>query len=185
MDSCAIAVSMCALTVSQVSDKLLEVVGAVGVKIYWEHLVADVALSRTGFLQYVDIRSKSGAYTAEFAAEQEGGESKGQYTETGDLRIPCIALLCCNQKQCDKDVFCAINDSGLVFDGGLVVDAVSRNMCSLCILSLTFFSTIGSHSAQWTPAFTAWGTSRASRACIKTHCHMPGDHLFCSSLSLC
>src|SRR4051812_38336835 len=48
-----------------------------------------------------------------------------EIASNGDIRVPCIALLCCNYKQCDRDVFAAINDSGLVFDGGLVVDAVS------------------------------------------------------------
>lgn len=36
--------------------------------------------------------------------------------------ITCDALLCCMNKQCDPDMFAAINDAGLVYDGGIVVD---------------------------------------------------------------
>jgi hypothetical protein len=39
--------------------------------------------------------------------------------------LSCIALLMCGSKEyqsCEKDIFSAINDCGLVFDGGLVVD---------------------------------------------------------------
>lgn len=37
--------------------------------------------------------------------------------------VPCSALLfCVNPHQCDVDVFSAIRDCGLVFDGGVVVD---------------------------------------------------------------
>jgi hypothetical protein len=41
------------------------------------------------------------------------------------LMIACMALLLCNNAVCDRDMFAAIVDSGLVFDGGLVVDTVS------------------------------------------------------------
>lgn len=40
------------------------------------------------------------------------------------VMIACMALLLCNNAVCDRDMFSAIVDSGLVFDGGLVVDAV-------------------------------------------------------------
>jgi hypothetical protein len=43
------------------------------------------------------------------------------------LMIACMALLLCNNAVCDRDMFAAIVDSGLVFDGGLVVDTVSMH----------------------------------------------------------
>lgn len=47
--------------------------------------------------------------------------------------IECSVLLCCSNEQCDIDTFAAVNDSGLVFDGGVVVDEV--RLCSiLCVL---------------------------------------------------
>jgi hypothetical protein len=36
--------------------------------------------------------------------------------------IECCALICCSNLQCDLDMFTAINECGLVFDGGLVVN---------------------------------------------------------------
>ena len=36
--------------------------------------------------------------------------------------VACETLLCCMNKQCDADIFAAVNDSGLVYDGGIVVD---------------------------------------------------------------
>lgn len=42
--------------------------------------------------------------------------------EVPSTTISCDALLCCMNKQCDADIFAAINDSGLVYDGGIVVD---------------------------------------------------------------
>jgi len=41
------------------------------------------------------------------------------------LSLPCFSLLCAGAKYCDSDVFTAINDCGIVFDGGVVVDQVS------------------------------------------------------------
>ncbi|OQR99966.1 adenylate kinase [Achlya hypogyna] len=38
-------------------------------------------------------------------------------------RLPCDLLLCCDRNDVDQDAFRAINDSGLVFDGRLVVNA--------------------------------------------------------------
>ena len=39
-----------------------------------------------------------------------------------DEFVPCCALLCCSNEQCDVDVFAAVNDTGLVYDGGIVVN---------------------------------------------------------------
>eukprot|EP01038_Epipyxis_sp_PR26KG_P007433 gene7433-10129_t len=47
---------------------------------------------------------------------------------TNVFSIACLALLCCNTKQCDRYVFSAVNDSGLVYDGGLVVDQYFRTV---------------------------------------------------------
>lgn len=38
--------------------------------------------------------------------------------------IPCNTLLTCNEKVIDFDLLAAVNDAGLVFDGGIVVDEV-------------------------------------------------------------
>lgn len=41
-----------------------------------------------------------------------------------DEIIECSTLLLCSNYQCDVDVFTAVNESGLVYDGGVVVDEV-------------------------------------------------------------
>jgi hypothetical protein len=53
-------------------------------------------------------------------------ESK-EYTSP-PATIACTALLMCNgpeYQSCERDIFAAINDCGLVYDGGLIVDTVS------------------------------------------------------------
>ena len=45
-----------------------------------------------------------------------------------DEFMECCALLCCSKEQCDVDVFAAINDTGLVYDGGVVVDEKFRTV---------------------------------------------------------
>ena len=59
--------------------------------------------------------------------------------------IPCTTLLCCNERRCDFDIFSAINDSGLVFDGGIVVDQVYFH--STVIYALTIAAEL-SHSGS-------------------------------------
>jgi hypothetical protein len=44
----------------------------------------------------------------------------GRTYEQRELR--CDALLMCTTKRCDVDTFAAVNDSGLIYDGGIVVD---------------------------------------------------------------
>jgi hypothetical protein len=51
---------------------------------------------------------------------------RGEGLTTEKKTIICHALLCCRPKQCDVQVFEAINESGLVYDGGLVVDETFR-----------------------------------------------------------
>ena len=45
-----------------------------------------------------------------------------------DEFLECGTLICCSQEQCDVDVFAAINDTGLVYDGGVVVDEHFRTV---------------------------------------------------------
>ena len=91
-----------------------------GIKqIYWKSAIGEVSLSRNGFLQSVELKD------VHHSDSSTVGESK---TADANVRISCTALLLCGNKDyqsCERDVFAAINDSGLVFDGGLVVDLVS------------------------------------------------------------
>lgn len=116
---------------AQVAEKLVSKMQDANVKIQWGYLLSDISLNRSGFIQSVDLRRRDGDVVTAVAPESKEGEeasvaneSVSVVEETGELRIMCMALLCCGQMQCDRDVFAAVNDSGLVFDGGLVVDAV-------------------------------------------------------------
>lgn len=96
----------------------------------WGFGVADVYMTHTGFLGSVELRRSS-----ELAARAQphpagsaaGDSSHHEYKESseGGVMLACMALLCCTNSVCDRDVFSAVVDSGLVFDGGLVVDTVS------------------------------------------------------------
>lgn len=71
--------------------------------------------------------------------------------------IKCSSLLCCVRKSCDADVFSAMNESGLVYDGGAVVDQVNINplvhhvpvLFIICHLSLPHTC-----SAEWSCSFS-------------------------------
>ena len=55
------------------------------------------------------------------------------------VTIACSSLLCCSKKTCDVDMFSAINDSGLIYDGGIVVD---KYFCTVdpCILAVSDYT---------------------------------------------
>ncbi len=102
---------------------------------FWKNTIAEVSLSRNGFLQSVELK-EIGIFGG-VRAESKVGES------ANPTRISCTALLLCAGPQyqsCERDVFAAINDSGLVFDGGLVVDLVSSIIISNCVLEIVMFN---------------------------------------------
>ena len=93
--------------------------GKSDLKIYWGHHLGDLTLSANGFLHSVHLERKSHITDAQVAETLRGHQ----------VTVTCIALLLCHSAQLpDKDVFTAINESGLVFDGGLVVDQSFRTV---------------------------------------------------------
>ncbi len=98
----------------------------------WGFGVADVHMSQTGFLNSIELKRSSELVPK--AAPRSGqqfnyDDAHAQHEHKSaeePLMLACMALLCCANRVCDKDVFTAVVDSGLVFDGGLVVDAVSK-----------------------------------------------------------
>ena len=113
---------------------ILNGLATTGVKICWGCKISEVHLAHTGFLSSVEVKkvnnissmdeSKGESKTSIDRTAEESSEQDG-VGESG-IMLACLALLCCNSQKCDRDVFCAINDCGLVFDGGLVVDSVSN-----------------------------------------------------------
>ena len=72
-------------------------------------------------------KSKQSSEASEMKEEQAGrhdGEFFDEGIELYDELIRCGTLLHCANMQADIDVFSAVNDSGLVYDGGIVVDGV-------------------------------------------------------------
>lgn len=119
---------------SQILEPLLKGILSVGIKMCWGFGVAEVHMSHTGFLSSVELRRSS-----ELAAraQHSGGVAADEHKEGGEggVMLACMALLCCTNSVCDRDVFGAVVDSGLVFDGGLVVDTV-LSLHSRCVQSL-------------------------------------------------
>lgn len=107
-----------------------------GVTIYMGHAVVDVTLA-SHFLQAVKLENKT-FVPKSLPPRGTGNIFKDRVVPPIDnsgvlkvestvqfVTIECSSLLCCVRKSCDADVFAAINESGLVYDGGIVVDQVS------------------------------------------------------------
>lgn len=104
-----------------------------GIKqVYWKCRVSDVTLSRTGFIHSVeihDLRNGSNPVSAPGSVHSNSNNNNEDEKSVDPNAIPnhlsCIALMLCGGREfqsCERDIFAAINDCGLVFDGGLVVD---------------------------------------------------------------
>lgn len=116
---------------------------------YWKSTIAEISLSRNGFLQTVELKelltkeeqmmnnqNNIPSSSSATSGKTSSNESKEQYNNNqkavadsmslnGPIRINCIALCFCagqEQQSCERDIFAAINDCGLVFDGGLIVN---------------------------------------------------------------
>lgn len=115
-----------------------------GMTIYKGFAIVDVNFSHTGKVASVVLKDKN--FNEKFVEEQKlAGKprSRTEEKEDGDdgtRLIPCLSLLCCGPKQCGPDVFTAVNESGLVYDGGLVVDEVRvhslRNIVFIILVRL-------------------------------------------------
>jgi len=143
-----------------------------GVYIKMGFEIVDVQLTKFGSIESVQLQSVA-------RDAEEGGGGGGLVT------MNCYSLLCCGTKYCDSDVFAAINDSGIVFDGGVVVDKVSyfwvlfSLLSSLCSLSLLFHTHIQLSLARFffptrrtlpptTQTLWRWAASLGSRECSVT-----------------
>ena len=68
--------------------------------------------------------SKSNSRSILNYSRDENDDDYDYHPQEAGIMLACLALLCCGNPQCSKDIFNAINDCGLVYDGGLVVDSV-------------------------------------------------------------
>ena len=85
-----------------------------GVNVRTGYDLTDVQLNKFGGIEGVHLKR----------IDTASGDNPDAAAEPESLTLPCFSLLCSNTKHCDSDVFTAINDCGIVFDGGVVVDQV-------------------------------------------------------------
>lgn len=72
--------------------------------------------------------------SAEAVQSGETGTIEGVYVRVSPSKnsvmgpkeefIECSTLILANNYQCDVDIFNAVNEAGLIYDGGVVVDQV-------------------------------------------------------------
>lgn len=94
-----------------------------GINVKFGYDLADVQMTKFGgiesvLLKKIDMVAADGGVVVDPDAP----------VEPENVTLPCFSLLCANTKHCDSDVFTAINDCGIVFDGGVVVD---QNFCTV------------------------------------------------------
>jgi hypothetical protein len=105
----------------------------------WRCEVSEVILSRNGFIQAVDIRALDAAEPTEETKSSPIRRVSGQTPAMAAAiprmmmqKEPCAGLFLCDADEdmvsCERDVFAAINDCGLVFDGGVIVDLGFRTV---------------------------------------------------------
>ena len=117
-----------------------------GVTVFMGHIIKDVLLAgsnNTGTVKglKLEMRNIPVAEGDDDMGNIGGNNESKQAYKTADgnnvvisdsqpltMTLTCTALICCGEKQCDADVFAAINESGLVYDGGVVVDQSFRTM---------------------------------------------------------
>ena len=102
---------------------------ASGVYLRLGYEIVDVQLTKFGSIESVLLKSIVAEADPDDLASGSGSGAGGgggaAAAEIPMLSLPCFSLLCAGAKYCDSDVFAAINDCGIVFDGGVVVDQVS------------------------------------------------------------
>jgi len=91
---------------------------ASGVTCYFNSKVLDVALSNAKLLDGVLIETITEPHPDDLTPKVVKSEH----------HLSCGTLLCCTELSCELDTFTAVNESGLIFDGGLIVDNDCRTI---------------------------------------------------------
>jgi hypothetical protein len=129
-----------------INESILLALRDSGVNVLMGHVLKDLLLAgnnNSGVIKGVKLESFAvpAAEVDEYSSADGNGESKrssapSQAGAPTSVEAPqpvitilsCAALICCGQKQCDADVFAAINECGLVYDGGVVVNESFRTV---------------------------------------------------------
>ncbi len=143
------------------NDNVIRSMRSAGVILHRNYKVIDVKLSSYGSIEGLIIQNLA-----------EGADDE-------PIEIPCFSLLCCNQKYCDPDVFAAVNDCGIVYDGGIVVDQDFRTVDEnvYAVGEFTRFSRMYSKE----PLHKLYCSYEMGRFCAKrilnNHLHCPQEAL--------
>lgn len=87
------------------------------INVFFDSTITGIGQSNSGNVENVVVAVRRSGSKADRSSE-------GSSEDT--VVISCSTILTVNKMQCDVDVFSATNNSGLVFDGGLVVNAEFR-----------------------------------------------------------
>jgi hypothetical protein len=108
-----------------VEGRLKEMGG--GVRLGWQ--LVDAAFGRNGHISEVTLtaikrleRNGLGDFIETKDNSHSNSRSNDDTSGAERVRVSCGTLIMCANKQVDADTFVAINDAGLVYDGGIVVD---------------------------------------------------------------
>ena len=93
----------------QINETIIRALRSSGVQLHRGFDIVDVELSTYGTIQNAVIKLMADP-------------------DAHPVTVPCFSLICCNKKFCDSDVFAAVNDCGIVYDGGIVVDKDFRTV---------------------------------------------------------
>ena len=91
--------------------RVQEMLVSCGVKVHFGCKVVDVQFFDSSPIHSIEIQT--------IETESRSGDSESL--------IKCCALLTCVEKVIDTDLYASINDAGLVYDGGIIVDEVRYN----------------------------------------------------------
>ncbi len=113
---------------------------ALGIVVY-EGSIEDIQLGTDDVINgIVTLRKRLDTDVMSQSTAEEGGPprpvSTVEITSETEARefISCRTLLMCSAPdQCDVDLFSAVKDCGLVFDGGIVVDKVGQIIAKLIV----------------------------------------------------
>jgi hypothetical protein len=128
-----------------INDSIVMGLNDSGISIHLGCEINDISFSRKGYVEgivfektevvEVDIDNESKMNDE----DEDNMEGKIPEKITSEIELTANTVILCVRKACDADVFAAINDSGLIFDGGIVVD---ENFCTIdpCIYALGVFT---------------------------------------------
>lgn len=125
-----------------INDSIVMGLNDSGISIHLGCEINDVSFSRQGYVEGISFeKTESIEVELENESKMNDEDIEGKLPDkiVTEIDLTANTVILCIRKACDADVFAAINDSGLIFDGGIVVD---ENFCTIdpCIYALGVFT---------------------------------------------